>query len=153
MRISSQHDHAHPALDIVRHVRKRLALAKRRLRLVDEDSVAAKRIDGGFERKPRAQRCLLEKQHHLAPAAVERRGRPEGHLLDREVADGAEIAATQALSRLRERAIGLNAERTWLGGTRRIGSGLRLRTHHDSFATHANVLLPAPGRLMLHSSK
>ena len=164
VRVGAQHDHAHPAFDVVRHVGQRLTFAKRRLRLVNEDGVPAKRVDRGLEGETCAQRCLLEEQHHLA--AVERvakvvrialnrvRKLHDGrHLLDGQVGDGAEVAPAQTFGSLREGDIRLDAERSRLRRTCLLRSGVRFRADRYGFATHGNVLLPARGRPMLHWSK
>ena len=146
MRVGAQHDGVHPALQVVRHVRERLALAERRLRLVDEDGIAAERVDGGLKGEPRAQRRLLEEHHHLL--GVERMAEVRrmllhrvgelhhgGHLLHGEVGDGAEVAAGHAVGGLVEGCVGLDAERG--------GFEVRFRIHNKRFASHWRVLLPA----------
>ena len=49
VRVGAEDHDGHPALDVVRHVRERFALAERRLGLVDKDGVAAECIDGCLE--------------------------------------------------------------------------------------------------------
>ncbi len=63
--VGAEDDDVHPALEVVGHVGEGLALAERRLGLVDEDGVAAEGVDGGFEGQARAQGRLLEEHHHL----------------------------------------------------------------------------------------
>ncbi len=55
VRVGAQDHDGHPALDVVGHVGEGLALAEGRLGLVDEDGVAAERVDGGLEGEPRAE--------------------------------------------------------------------------------------------------
>ena len=47
--ISAQYDDVYPAFDIAGDIGDGLALAQRRVGLVDEDGVAAHGVDAGFE--------------------------------------------------------------------------------------------------------
>ena len=120
VRVGAQHHDAHPALDVVRHVGEGLALAERRLGLVDEDGVAAEGVDGGLEGEAGAQAGLLEEEDHLAGVErvaevfgmiLDRVGELHdgGHLFDGEVGDGAEVAAVEALGGFGEGDVGLDA--------------------------------------------
>ena len=64
--VGAEDDEVHPALEVVGHVGKGLALAERRLSLVDEDGVAAEGVDGGLEGEAGAERGLLKEHDHLA---------------------------------------------------------------------------------------
>ena len=67
LRERPQHDHVHPALQIVRNVAQRLARIQTALRLIDEHRSPAQARHSCFERKPCSQRRLLEEHHHLLP--------------------------------------------------------------------------------------
>ena len=80
VRVGAEDHDGHPAFDVVRHVGERFALTQRRLRLVDEDGVTAKCVDGSLEGEASTQRCLLEEENHLA--CVERVPEIFGVVLD-----------------------------------------------------------------------
>ena len=122
MRVGAQYDDAHPALKIPRHVGQRFAFTKWRLCLIDEDRIAAQRVDRRLEREARTQRCLLEEHHHLlrvervpkvAGLCLDgvRKLHDRGHLADGQVSYGAEIASLQPLCLFVKCRVGLNAER------------------------------------------
>jgi len=62
---SAQHQPVHPALDVVRNVVQRFALAQARVRLIDKNRTSAQRVDARLERQAGTQRRLLEEQHKL----------------------------------------------------------------------------------------
>ena len=115
VRVGTQHDAVRPALHIARDIAERLPLAERRLGLVDEDRVAAQRVDGSLEGEPSAQRSLLEEHDELLGiecVAIVARTRLDGmrqleqggDLTRGKIGDGAEIVAGQGLRSKRERA-------------------------------------------------
>ena len=65
VRVSAQHDDIDPAFDVARHIGDGLALAERRVGLIDEDGVAAHGIDSGLEGQACAQAGFLKHEHHL----------------------------------------------------------------------------------------
>ena len=102
--IGAQHNQAHPALHVARHIGQRLALAQGRLRLVDKHRRTTQRIHAGFKGEASAQRGFLKKHHHLPGiervAIVGRRGfhgvrqfQNRRNLRPRQIGNGAEIAA------------------------------------------------------------
>ena len=107
VRVGAQHDDVDPALDIARHVGDGLALAERRVGLVDKDRVAAHGVDAGLEAQARAQAGLLEHQDHLlgvervailARVALDVVAELENgaHFAAGKIGDGAHVLAGQA---------------------------------------------------------
>ena len=70
--VGSNHQRAHPALEVARDVLERLADAFGELRRKMQ-RVAAELADGDLERRPRPQRRLLEQQRDVQPGECGRR--------------------------------------------------------------------------------
>ena len=163
VRVGAEHDDVHPALEVAGHVGERLALAEGRLRLVDEDGVAAEGVDGGFEGEAGTQRGLLEEHHHLLASSAWRKS--SGWFLTACASSMIAAISCTVRSAMEQRSrpqrrleASLKAVSDWMP---RVAVGLTeassspaisvgLRVHHYCFATHGIVLLPALRRRMLH---
>jgi hypothetical protein len=65
MRERAQHNHVDPALEVVRNVAQRFARIQPALRLIHKHRGSAQAAIPASNVKPRAQRGLLKKHHHL----------------------------------------------------------------------------------------
>ena len=65
LRKSAQHNHVHPALQVVRHVAQRFAGTETLLSLVDEHRQTAQPRHSSLESQPGSQGSFLEEHHHL----------------------------------------------------------------------------------------